>query len=123
MRVVVVDDEPDIVTLLRVQLTAAGFDVVGEAGDGRRALEVVRETTPDAVVLDLLMPTMTGFEAIPELRSLPTPPHIVAYTAVAGDFVRQEMKRLRVPLVLKSGVAEPLVAALRAGPAEGSPGA
>jgi two-component system, NarL family, nitrate/nitrite response regulator NarL len=117
MRVLVVDDEPDVRLLLRFQLAEAGFDVVGEAADGAEAIERCGELAPDAVVLDLLMPRVNGFEAIPLLRSTVPDVRIVAYTAVAGDFVRNEMARLRIPLVLKSGSVDPLANALRSGTA------
>ena len=113
IRVLIVDDEPDVRLLLRVQLEQAGFTVVGEAGDGREALDCCRQVTPDAVVLDLLMPRMSGFEAIAPLRERVQGVAIVAYTAVAGEFVRREMARLSVPLLLKSGNAEPLIDKLR----------
>lgn len=112
MRIVVADDEPDVRLLLRLQLQLAGHEVVGEAADGAEAVRLCRETAADAVVLDLLMPGTTGFEAIPQLRALDKPPRIVAYSAVAGEFVRSEMARLDVPLVLKSGDVGPLLEAL-----------
>ncbi|HEX9683169.1 MAG TPA: response regulator [Acidimicrobiales bacterium] len=114
LRVVVVDDEPDVRLLLRVALPQRGIDVVGEAGDGNAALEVCREHMPDAIVLDLLMPIASGFEAIPRLQAEMPGIRIVAYTAVAGEFVRSEMDRLRVPLVLKGSDVGPLIAALTA---------
>jgi DNA-binding NarL/FixJ family response regulator len=64
------------------------------------------------VILDLLMPGTTGFDAIPRLQNLEPAPLVVAYSAVAGEFVRNEMSRLGVPLVLKSGDVEPLLAVL-----------
>jgi CheY-like chemotaxis protein len=112
MKILVVDDEPDVRLLLTLQLRAAGHEVVGEAADGAEAVRIAEERAPDAVVLDLLMPGTTGFEAIPKLRALEPPPRIVAYSAVAGEFVRNEMDRLGVPLVLKSGEIEPLLRAL-----------
>ena len=108
-RVVIADDEPDVRLLLRVQLEHAGFDVVGEAADGKDVIEVVAATGADAVVLDLLMPGTNGFEAIAPLRAANPAVAIVAYTAVAGDFVRKEMARLGVALLLKSGDAGPLI--------------
>lgn len=113
MRLVVVDDEPDVRFLLRLQLQTAGFDVVGEAVSGNQAVAVCADLRPDAVVLDLLMPDGTGFEAIPRLRETQPDLRIVAYTAVAGQFVRDEMARLDVTLLLKTGEVEPLLAALR----------
>ena len=103
MRVLIVDDEEDIRFLLRNQLENAGYVVAGEAGDGAEALALCESEQPDAVILDLLMPRVNGFETIPKLRTRHPKTNIVAYTAVAGDFVRQEMIRLGIPLVLKSG--------------------
>jgi DNA-binding NarL/FixJ family response regulator len=111
--VVIADDETDVRLLLRIQLEQAGFAVLGEAVDGQSAIDLCREHTPDVVVLDLLMPGMNGFEAIPLLRRHHPGTAIVAYTAVAGDFVRAEMARLRIPLVLKSGDITQLAARLR----------
>ena len=65
------------------------------------------------MVLDLLMPGVNGFEAIPVLRREHPDVAIVAYTAVAGEFVRKEMARLRIPLLLKSGDVTPLANKLR----------
>ncbi|HEY2811969.1 MAG TPA: response regulator [Acidimicrobiales bacterium] len=113
IRVLIVDDEPDVRMLLRVQLEHSGFDIVGEAADGRAALDQCREHAPDAIILDLLMPGMSGFEAIAPLREMKRDVAIVAYTAVAGDFVRKEMARLDVPLLLKSGDSTPLVNKIR----------
>ncbi|MEA3020873.1 MAG: two-component system, NarL family, nitrate/nitrite response regulator NarL [Actinomycetota bacterium] len=103
MRVLIVDDEEDIRVLLREQLERAGYEVVGAASDGAEALVLCASEKPDAVILDLLMPHVNGFDAIPKLRTQHPKAAIIAYTAVAGDFVRQEMSRLGIPLVLKSG--------------------
>lgn len=113
MRVLIVDDEEDIRVLLRNQLERAGYEVAGEAADGRAALELCDAEKPDAVILDLLMPVVNGFETIPKLRTKHPKIGIVAYTAVAGDFVRQEMTRMGIPLVLKSGQFSRLDAALQ----------
>jgi DNA-binding NarL/FixJ family response regulator len=113
IRVVIADDEPDVRLLLRVQLKRQGFEVVGEAVDGSEALALCESTEPDALVLDLLMPGVNGFEAIPKLRRARPAMAIIAYTAVAGDFVRKEMARLHIPLLLKSGDVSPLADKLR----------
>ncbi|GAC1311782.1 MAG: hypothetical protein NVSMB12_00620 [Acidimicrobiales bacterium] len=112
-RVLLVDDEPDVRFLLQIQLRLAGFEVVGTAADGAEALEKCRESSPDAVVLDLLMPTVNGFEAIGLLQAEFPHVGIVAYTGVAGDFVRTEMERLGVEVVLKAGDPVALENALR----------
>jgi len=111
--VVVADDEVDIRLLLRLQLRQAGINVVGEAEDGTEAVDLCRTMRPHVVVLDLLMPRMNGFEAIPVLREECPDVGIVAYSAVAGDFARTEMERWDVPLRLKNGDADPLVQVIR----------
>ncbi|MEQ1788691.1 MAG: response regulator transcription factor [Acidimicrobiales bacterium] len=112
LRVLVADDEPDVRLLLRLGLRHHDISVVGEAADGFEVLAVCEAQPIDAIVLDLLMPRMNGFEVIPELQRNHPGVGIVAYTAVAGDFVRREMARLGIPLLLKSGDAAPLADAL-----------
>lgn len=114
LRILVVDDEDDVLTLLRYQLGSIGdLEVVGTASDGYAALEQCRKLNPDAVVMDLLMPGLNGFQAIAAMKHEMPQIGVVAYTAVAGHFVRSEMERLDVPLVLKSGDVGPLAGALR----------
>ncbi|MCU1377524.1 MAG: two component transcriptional regulator, LuxR family [Acidimicrobiales bacterium] len=120
LRVLVVDDEPDVRLLLRLQLEGHGHQVTDEAADGEEALNACRLDPPDIVILDLLMPRMSGFEVIPVLRADFPDVAIVAYTAVAGDFVRNEMARLRIPLVLKTANYAPVEGALRAAIAQDS---
>jgi CheY-like chemotaxis protein len=66
--VLVVDDEPDIRYLLRVILELAGYRVV-EAVHGEAALEQVRDSPPQLVVTDQMMPVMNGSELIERLRA------------------------------------------------------
>jgi len=113
IRVVIADDEADVRLLLRIQLELEGFVIAGEASDGQEAVDACRDSQPDVVVLDLLMPGVNGFEAIPMLRRQHPDVAIVAYTAVAGDFVRKEMERLHIPLLLKSGNVAPLATKIR----------
>lgn len=114
LRVLIADDEPDVRLLLRLGLRHHAITVVGEAEDGLQVLEACNDREVDAIVLDLLMPRMNGFEVIPELQRDHPEIGIVAYTAVAGDFVRREMARLHIPLLLKSGDSAPLAEALHA---------
>jgi len=77
--ILVVDDEPKIVTLARDYLEHAGFAVL-TAGDGRYALATVRQRRPDLVVLDLGLPGLDGLDVTRELRRDSTIP-IVMLTA------------------------------------------
>jgi two-component system KDP operon response regulator KdpE len=75
-KVLVIDDEPQIVRALRINLSARGYRVT-TAHDGAAALRAVAETKPDAVVLDLGLPDMDGNEVIAGLRGWTTVPIIV----------------------------------------------
>ncbi|WP_460734747.1 ATP-binding response regulator [Nocardioides ginkgobilobae] len=68
LRTVIIDDTADLRDLLRLALDRGGFDVVGEAGDGKAGIDVVRAERPDVVLLDLSMPVMDGLEALPAIR-------------------------------------------------------
>jgi len=68
VKVLVVDDEPNIVELLNVSLKFQGFDV-RTASSGTEALRIAREFNPDAYILDVMMPGMDGFELLTKLRS------------------------------------------------------
>ena len=74
--VLVVDDEPQIVRALRINLSARGYEVV-TALDGRTALRVAADKHPDVVVLDLGLPDIDGVEVIEGLRGWTTVPIIV----------------------------------------------
>lgn len=67
-RILVVDDEPNIVELLNVSLKFQGFEVA-TANSGVEALEVAKEFKPDAFILDVMMPGMDGYELLPKLRA------------------------------------------------------
>jgi len=67
MRILVADDDPQILRALRITLTARGYDVV-TAGDGRAALDAAISQHPDLIVLDLGMPGLTGIEVIEAVR-------------------------------------------------------
>ena len=67
-RVLIVDDDPAVRDLLRLVLDLeGGFTVVGDAFEGGLAIEMARELQPDLVVLDLLMPGLSGEEVLGEL--------------------------------------------------------
>ena len=66
-RVLVVDDHPGFRRCARRLLTAEGFEVVGEAGDGEDAIAKAAELEPDLVVLDVQLPDIDGFEVVSRL--------------------------------------------------------
>src|SRR3712207_5535638 len=83
VRILLVDDEPPIQTLLSYPLRKDGYEVV-TAADGREALERFEERTPDLVVLDVMMPRMDGLEACRRLRAR-SPVPIIMLTAKSEE--------------------------------------
>lgn len=82
MKALVVDDEPLARERMRALLTDIdGIEVVGEAGNGREALDAVTALQPDLLLLDIRMPLMDGLEAARHLGELETPPAIIFCTA------------------------------------------
>lgn len=81
--ILVVDDEPKIVKLVRDYLERAGFGVI-EAGDGKTALALTRTEKPDLIVLDLGLPQLDGLDVTRELRKLSNVP-VIMLTARAEE--------------------------------------
>lgn len=81
-RILVVDDDGEIRRLLRRALEAKGHRV-SEAEDGVAAIDFLRSRQADLVVLDLLMPSLDGWAALTQVRSLPDPPPVVVVSGTA----------------------------------------
>ena len=81
VRVLVVDDHVGFRSLARRLLTAEGFAVVGEAGTGAEGLSCSASLRPDAVLLDVQLPDLDGFEVSRRLAELPGSPAVVLTSA------------------------------------------
>jgi two-component system KDP operon response regulator KdpE len=81
--ILIVDDEPAIVRLVRAKLQADGYAVIS-AGRGEEALALLEEHRPDLIILDLMMPGMDGFETLRRIRTRGQIP-VIMLTARAGD--------------------------------------
>jgi CheY-like chemotaxis protein len=75
-RILVVDDEPGIVRVLRIKLKLHGYEVIGTTS-GAEAVELARERQPDLILLDILMPGMTGTEVMERVRAFSNVPVII----------------------------------------------
>ncbi len=75
-KILVVDDTRNVQVMLRDFLTGQDFDVL-EAYDGREALDVVHQNSPDLVLLDIMMPNMDGYQFIAQLRRISSIPVIM----------------------------------------------
>jgi DNA-binding NarL/FixJ family response regulator len=73
----IVDDHAGFRALARRLLGSGGFEVVGEAGDGRAAVTAARELRPDVVLLDIQLPDIDGFEVLARLRDRSVGPAVV----------------------------------------------
>ena len=82
-KILVADDEANIIKLLRLYLREAGYEVVA-AHDGREALERFRAESPDLVILDLMMPHLNGFDVCTEIRKDSDVP-VIILTARSDD--------------------------------------
>jgi CheY-like chemotaxis protein len=82
IRVLIVDDAKELREMIAREMTAEGIEVVGEASSGPEALLVASDATPDVIILDYLMPGMTGEEAARGLRAQDPTIKIVACSGV-----------------------------------------
>src|SRR3954447_9555771 len=106
IRVLIVDDHAVVRQGLRVLLESQPqIEVIGEAGDGEQAVEIARKLKPDVILMDLLMPGMTGIEAIQRLQELKVPSKVLVLTSSLED---QLVKK-----ALKAGAKGYLLKAIR----------
>jgi DNA-binding NarL/FixJ family response regulator len=86
-RVLIVDDSTGFRAQAHSLLHAAGYDVVGEAQDGRGGVRMARELTPEVVLLDVQLPDISGFEVARQLHEDPDPPAIILISSrEASDY-------------------------------------
>lgn len=108
-RLLVVDDALLMRRLIRDAAIEAGWEIAGEAGNGREAVELYRTLRPDLVTMDVVMPEMTGLEALRQIRAVDPDARVVMVTALdqkqtlveairdgALDFVVKPFDRQRI---------------------------
>jgi CheY-like chemotaxis protein len=107
-QILLVDDDETARHTMRLVLEQGGWRVSAEAGNGWEALARLDETRPDAIVLDLMMPEMDGFEFLVELRSRDECRDIPVLVVTAKDLTAEERARLNgdVERVLLKGATE-----------------
>ena len=114
IKILCVDDEPDILEILKYNLSNEGYNV-STAADGKSAIKIAKDTIPNLIIMDVMMPNMDGIEACEKLRSDEKfndtiimfltargedYSHVAAYDAGADDYVTKPVK----PKVLVSKV-------------------
>jgi len=115
VRVALVDDQPLIRSALRVLIAdAVDLTVVGEAGNGQEAIDLVRATRPDVVVMDIRMPGMDGITATRRIVDAPDPPRVLVLTTFDDDeYVYGALRAGASGFVVKDMALDDILGAIR----------
>lgn len=84
-KVLIVDDTAFMRKLLKSILFGAGFDIAGEAENGKQAVELYKSLKPDVVTMDVVMPEMTGIDALKQIKSIDKDAKIVMCSAIGQE--------------------------------------
>lgn len=114
-RCLLADDHPALTTAVSGYLAANGFEIIGPAPDGRRAVQLASDERPDAAVVDYRMPRLAGTELIAALREASPETRLVVYTADGDErLAREVLAAGATAVVLKEAPLADLVRALEA---------
>jgi DNA-binding response OmpR family regulator len=111
--VLVVEDDPDTLNLLKLTLRRAGMNVVG-ATDGKQAIRKWMETNPNIVLLDIMMPEMDGWETLSQLRAVTEAPIIMLSAMSQKENVVRGLREGADDYVSKPFVGDEVVARVEA---------
>jgi YesN/AraC family two-component response regulator len=81
LRILLVDDEPDILLLLQAMLTAPTWEIVGKAAGGEDAVRIATHLKPDVAIVDYMMPGMHGLELAERLKQVQPECEVVLFSA------------------------------------------
>lgn len=113
--ILVVDDEPDVVSFLEATLKAENFNVLS-AYDGISALDICCTEKPDLVLLDIMMPMMSGYEVCEQIKANPVTQHIPVLflsSAHTPEARAQSFRVGAVELIKKPFLSKELIAQIR----------
>ncbi|MDH7487845.1 MAG: response regulator transcription factor [Anaerolineae bacterium] len=116
IRVILVEDHHLVRQGIRALLEKVqDIQIIGEAADGREAVELVQRLAPDVVVMDIAMPRLDGIQAIAQVQALTVNTQVIVLSMYDDEIlVRQALQSGARGYLLKSSVAEELVLAIRA---------
>lgn len=106
VKVLVVDDTAFMRKLLKNILFSGGFDIVGEAENGKQAVELYKQLKPDIVTMDIVMPEMNGIEALKEIKKIDPNAKVVMCTAVG----QEQMVKMAIKFGAKGYIVKPFQA-------------
>jgi two-component system, chemotaxis family, chemotaxis protein CheY len=89
-KILIVDDSFYMRTMLKNMLTDAGYEVVGEAPNGQTALQMAKETNPDLVTLDVILPDNTGLDVLKGIKQDQPNMKVVIVSAVGQEVIVSE---------------------------------
>ncbi|UXP32081.1 response regulator [Reichenbachiella agarivorans] len=92
--VLIVDDSAYMRALIKIALTDAGYDVIGEAEEGAKALELARSLKPDLITLDNILPDMFGIEILQQLVTEKNSARVIMISAVGQDRIIEKVKKM-----------------------------
>ncbi|WP_328954356.1 response regulator transcription factor [Kitasatospora purpeofusca] len=115
VRVLLADDQPLMLVGLAMLIgNTDDLEVVGQVGDGREAVRLVRELRPDVVVMDIRMPGMDGIEATRQATAEPDPPKVLVLTTFDDDeYVYGALRAGASGFLLKSMALDAILDAIR----------
>ena len=104
MKVLIVDDDPGTIEMVSKDLVQEGYDVQ-VATHGDEALSLIEDSTPDLILLDLMMPVMDGFDFLEEMRARPEVQDTPVIVLTAKDLTEQDRRLLsgRVEQIVEKG--------------------
>lgn len=101
-KILLVDDEPELLKAMRIRLAFWGYDVL-TAANGKEAIRLVKKDVPDAVVLDIMMPEMDGIEALRQIRRFNKKIPVLMLTAHTSEEKMQNTESLGISAFIPKG--------------------
>lgn len=113
-KVLVVDDALFVRAAIKKYVEKAGHEVIGEAGDGQEAIEVFTELKPDAVIMDITMPRMSGLEALKEIKKIESTVKVIMCSAMGQqESIATAIQDGAADFVIKPFTEEQIVAKIK----------
>ena len=112
-RLLIVDDHATIRTLIRVLATGLGYEIVGEAADGRAGVDAALELDPDVIVMDWHMPELDGVAATREIHKRRPAIEIIAYSSAEEETIADAFRAAGAHVYLSKSDVNGLAAELK----------